>query len=40
MVTVQVHVVAASWYGRPSPGTIGPLTVVMKSELEFPSESH
>ena len=31
IVTVQVQVVAAGWSGRPSPGTIGPLTVTRTS---------
>ena len=31
-VTVQVQVVARVWYGRPSPGTCGPLTVAWTKE--------
>ena len=29
IVTVHVLVVAAGWFGRPSPGTTGPLTVTL-----------
>ena len=28
MVTTHVQVVSVAWYGSPSPGTCGPLTVI------------